>query len=260
MPNSFFTTNDEWFLPTSHTRGPWSVDHCHAGPPTGLIARALEQVLPDHRLTRLTVNLTRPIPFAGFRIEASVTRAGRIVSLAEARLIDRQDTVCATASSLHMAPQAEQQIPTHAVEKLNPDDAVVGDFPIKRTLHDQPSFRGDGVSVKYPSNQNSEPGPTIAWLRTVPLLEEETPSPFQKICPLADCGNAFSRNAEAAEINFMNPDLTLLLHRDPVGDWLGTNAVSHWQPNGIGMADAELFDSEGCVGRAMQTLLLRPAG
>ena len=105
MPDSFFTTDSEWFIPTTHTRGPWNVDHCHAGPPTGLIARALELALPDHRLTRLTVNLTKPIPFAGFRIDASITREGRIVALAEARLIDRQDTVCATASSLHMAPQ-----------------------------------------------------------------------------------------------------------------------------------------------------------
>jgi hypothetical protein len=260
MPDSFFTTDNEWFLPTSHTRGPWSEDHCHAGPPTGLIARALEHTLVDHRLTRLTVNLIRPIPFAGFRIETSITRRGRIVALAEAKLIDQHETICATASSLHMAPQPQQSLPTHTPAPLNPDDAIVGDFPIRRTLHDLPSFRGDGVSVKYPPGHNPEPGPTIAWLRTVPLLADETPSAFQKICPLADCGNAFGRNAEPSEYNFMNPDLTLLLHRDPIGEWLGTNAVSHWQPDGIGMADAELFDRKGCVGRALQTLLIRPAG
>ena len=259
MPDSFFTTDSEWFIPTTHTRGPWNVDHCHAGPPTGLIARALELALPGHRLTRLTVNLTRPIPFAGFRIDASITREGRIVALAEARLIDRQETVCATASSLHMAPQPKHPMPTHPVTKLNPDDAQIGDFPIEHITHGQPNFTGDGVSVKYPPNQNAKPGQTIAWLRTVPLLADETPSAFQKICPLADCGNAFGRNAEITEFNFMNPDLTVLLHRDPVGEWLGTNAVSHWQTNGIGMADAELFDAEGCVGRALQTLLVRPA-
>jgi len=259
MPDSFFTTDKEWFLPTSHTRGPWSVDQCHAGPPTGLIARALEQTLPDHRLTRLTVNLTKPIPFEGFRIETSVTRHGRIVSLAEASLVNQQNTICATASSLHMAPQSDHPMPTPEVDMPQLDEAVAGDFPISRTLHDQPSFRGDGIAVKYPPGENNEPGPTIGWLRTVPLLADETPSPFQKICPLADCGNAFGRNAEPWQYNFMNPDLTLLLHRDPMGDWLGTKAISHWQSNGIGMADAELFDRRGCVGRAMQTLLVRPA-
>jgi hypothetical protein len=258
MPDSFFTTDNEWFRPTAHTRGPWSVDHCHAGPPTGLIARAVEQTLVDHRLTRLTVNLIRPIPFKGFRIETSVTREGRIVSLAEARLIDEQQKVCATATSLHMAPQPDHPYPTQPTEPLNPDDAAPNDFPIRRTLHDQPSFKGDGVAVKYPPGHDPEPGPTIAWLRTVPLLADETPSPFQRICPLADCGNAFSRNAEPSEYFFTNPDLTLMLHRDPVGEWLGSSSVSHWQPNGIGLADAELFDSKGPVGRALQTLFLKP--
>ena len=75
-------------------------------------------------------------------------------------------------------------------------------------------------------------------MRTAPLLPDETPSPFQRICPLADCGNAFSRHAEPWEIAFVNADLTIALHRDPVGEWLGSRAVSWWQPSGVGLADA----------------------
>jgi len=42
-----------------------------------------------------------------------------------------------------------------------------------------------------------------------------------------------------------------------VGEWIGSNSVGHWQPNGQGLADAQLFDSEGVVGRALQTLWLQ---
>ena len=94
-------------------------------------------------------------------------------------------------------------------------------------------------------------------MNTDPLLPGEDPSPFQRICPLADCGNAFSRHAGGDEIAFVNPDLTIALHRDPVGDWLGSRAVAQWQPDGIGLADALLFDDEGIVGKAMQTMILR---
>ena len=111
-----------------------------------------------------------------------------------------------------MTPQANHPLPSHAVDYGKHTDAVTGDFPIRKTLHDKPAFNGAGVSVKYPEGQTPEPGPTIAWMKTVPLLQDETPSPFQRICPLADCGNAFSRNAEPSEFNFMNPDLTILLH------------------------------------------------
>ena len=90
------------------------------------------------------------------------------------------------------------------------------------------------------------------------MLGDENPSPFQRICPLADCGNAFSRNGETTEYTFVNPDLTIVLHREPIGDWLGSSTVSRWEPSGIGMADSLLFDEHGAVGRAVQTLVITP--
>ena len=138
------------------------------------------------------------------------------------------------------------------------EDAAPGAFPINKLLHQLPAFNGDGVATRYPPGHGPTPGPTRAWLRTVPLLADETPSPFQRICPMADCGNAFGRNAEPAEVNFLNTDLTIALFRDPEGEWLGSESTGHWEPNGIGLADALLFDNHGVVGRALQTLLLRP--
>jgi hypothetical protein len=114
------------------------------------------------------------------------------------------------------------------------------------------------VETRYPPGHDNSPGPTTAWLRTLPLVAGETPTPFQRLCPLADCGNALSRNGEPDTASFINPDLTIVLHRLPEGDWLGSSSVSHWQPNGIGLADALLFDERGPVGRALQTLVIRP--
>lgn len=180
-----------------------------------------------------------------------------MVTTSTASLTDKDNKLCATAAALQMTIQPNQSLPTHTVDYGKHSEARSGEFPIRKTLHDKPAFNGNGVSVKYPDGQNPEPGPTIAWMKTVALLANETPSPFQRICPLADCGNAFGRNAEPDDVNFMNPDLTILLHRDPIGEWLGTNAVGFWENSGIGMADAQLFDQTGAVGRALQTLLLR---
>lgn len=258
MSNSFFTSSDNiWFQPTPHTRGPWDEHACHAGPPTGLLARAFEQLLPTQRLTRLTVNLQRPIPFAGFTIDASITRQGRTVSLTQASLIDGNGKTIITAAGMHLTPSSEEEIPGYSTSHGSPDEATDGVFPIQQTLHGKPAFNGSGVQVRYAPGHDEQPGPTKAWLKTVPLLDTEAPSPFQKICPLADCGNAFGRNAEASDVSFMNTDLTLVLHRDPEGDWLGSESVGYWEPNGIGLADALLFDQHGPVGRAMQSLILR---
>ena len=257
MSDSFFTRDGDWFRPTGHCRGPWDAEACHAGPPTGLLARAMEHALPDQRLCRITVELIRPIPFAGFRIVAQCTRQGRTVSTSEASLINDSGKALVVARGLHMTEQPLTEFPSHSASIGSPEQAIPGNFPIEETLHGLPAFNGSGVTVRYPEGQTNSPGPTTAWMKTVALLPDEAPSPFQRMCPLADCGNAFGRNADLQQVHFMNTDLTLSLHRDPEGEWLGTHSVGYWQANGIGLADATLYDARGAVGRALQTLLLK---
>lgn len=260
MSASYFTTPDgEWFQPDEMARGPWDADACHAGPPTGLLARASELAVPAQTLVRITVDLIRPVPFAGFRIETEVVRQGRTVSTTRMRMLDGDGREVLTAAGMHVAdgPPRDEPFPTVEVAPPNFDDAVDGPFMIDRTTHGLTWF-GDSMEVRYPPGVDKSAGPTAIWARTKALLPDEEPSPFQRICPLADCGNAIGRNAELdAGFAFMNTDLTVVLHRRPEGDWFAMDALSHWQPAGHGISDATLFDRRGAVGRALQTLVVR---
>lgn len=247
---------NEIIRPTGVCRGPWDPEHCHAGPPTALLARAVEKLCPEQRLVRLTVELTRPVPMAGFMIDAAVTRSGRTVSTATARILDLDGRQIAVANSSHLAPRpADERMPSANIPTPDPDQTKPGAFPLSEARHDLTAFM-DGTEVRYPAGQDQTPGPTTMWMRTVPIVDGEVPSPFQRICPLADCGNAISRNAEPSEYGFVNTDLTIHLHREPIGDLLGSQAISLWNNDGIGMSDALLFDESGPVGRAVQTLLI----
>ncbi len=63
-PQSFFLPDLDGFVATGLTRGPWSRDHQHGGPPAALMARAIEQEAGDGmRVARLTV--LRPGPGRG---------------------------------------------------------------------------------------------------------------------------------------------------------------------------------------------------
>lgn len=259
---SFFTREvrhgEEWFLPTDACRGPWSVDACHAGPPTGLLARASERLVPEQRLARLTVDLTRPIPHEGFAVRAEVTRAGRTVSTVRCSIVSDDGREVVSATTMHVAAGTPIEVPTHLYPTPRLDDATPGRFPIPEATHELPMF-DTGVEVRYPPGDGPEPGPTRMWMRALPLLPDEAGSGFQRICSLADCGNAVSRNDEPTRVAFMNTDLTILLHREPVGEWFGMDSVSRWEPTGHGMSDSLLFDESGPVGRSLQHLLLRPA-
>jgi len=113
--------------------------------------------------------------------------------------------------------------------------------------------------TRYPKNEDNSAGPTSIWLKTVPIYTNAPSSGFQRICPIADCGNAISRNGEPQQFGFLNTDLSIHLHREPLGEWFRSDAISQWNANGIGMSDALLFDEHGAVGRAVQSLVISPA-
>lgn len=258
---SFGGDDVEWFTPTELARGPWDPDACHAGPPTAMMVRCLEQALPAIGLVRVTVDLVKPVPVAGFFIQAEVTRAGRAVGGTTARLVDADGIVRATATGIHIAavdaPVFARPLDNSGVSWPRLADSVPGEFPLGKPIHGMTGFR-DGVSMRYPVGQDNGPGATTLWMSTVGLLPDEEPSPFQRICPLSDCGNAFSRHLDPESVGFINPDLTIALHRAPEGEWLGMRSVSQWQPTGVGLAQSSLFDEHGPVGTALQTMLLRP--
>ncbi len=79
---TYFTHPPEGvFLGNDPARGPWSPDHCHAGPVTGLVARAAESAVgPDKMLTRLTLDVLRPLPVTGLVIETELTRNTRTLA------------------------------------------------------------------------------------------------------------------------------------------------------------------------------------
>lgn len=252
----FFVRSGDVFVGQDPTRGPWSVDHCHAGPVTGMVARAVERAVgPDKNLSRLTLDLIRPLPMNGLRISAETTRSGRRLSTARAEVRDLDDRLCATATSLHLADNPIGDVPTAPAPRLVLTEATPGHFPVEQVLHDRPCF-SHFVDVAYPPGESAEPGPTTLWMRTPPLLADEPMSPFQRLCPLADCGNGTSRNVPISEVGFMNADITIVAHRPTSADWIASSAHSDWQATGLGLATAVLHDEDGPVASVLQTLVL----
>ncbi len=253
----FSSTDGKWFVGNDAARGPWSADACHAGPVTGLLVRALEGAVTEKQIVRITANYLRPVPMSGFRIDADITRNGRSAAMAEVTLTDAGGRICANASSLHLVSSDFGTLPTSTIKSPSRQQAKPGDSALGKASHGRSYFH-DWIDVAFPPGETNAPGPTTIWMRAPALLAGETPSPFQRVCPLADCGNGTSRNAELTEASFVNPDLTVVLHRLPESEWLASSAISFWEPTGIGLSQATLFDEKGPIGSAVQTLLIQP--
>ena len=116
----------------------------------------------------------------------------------------------------------------------------------------------DAIEVRAASGEHGS-GAMAAWLRPlVPLVEGESTSPLQRLLCVADAANGVSAPLPYDAYTFVNPDLTVALCRPPEGDWILIDARTSVDPGGIGLVDARLADARGYVGRALQTLVVRP--
>src|SRR5260370_41528103 len=68
-------------VPTELARGPWSPDAQHGGAPAALLARALERADPGPArfVSRLTVELLRPVPLTPIEVRTRTLRPGKKV-------------------------------------------------------------------------------------------------------------------------------------------------------------------------------------
>jgi hypothetical protein len=115
------------------------------------------------------------------------------------------------------------------------------------------------IEWRFEAGNFDEPGPCQVWARPrIPLLPGEELSPMSRALLLADSGNGISMTLDPRAYLFINVDLTVILQRDPVGEWLLMDAVTTMGGTGTGLAETRLSDTSGQVGIGVQSLLVSP--
>lgn len=255
-PSAFFLPDGDGFIATQLTRGPWSLSHQHGGPPSALMARAIERHVAEgetaRRAARVTIEFLRPIAITRLSVATETLRQGRKVELVGATLRADGDVVARATAVLMRERPLELAEPERARLEPGPVDAPLFGFPF---FPDCVSY-DRGFEARWVRGTFGQ-GPAAVWFRMrYPLVAGETPSPLQRVLIAADSGNGISVVLNLARFTFINPDLTVYLHRYPRGEWVGLDAATTPEPDGIGLADTRLFDVEGSIGRSAQSLVI----
>lgn len=247
-------------------RGPWSPDALHGGPVAALLAGAAEAEMaaseaPPMHPARLTLDLERPVPLGELTTTARVVRPGRKVQVVEVELLDGAGERRLARASLLGIRAADIDLPAerHAPDDPVPphrDTAVEGEVWEPMPL---PMFHKDGVEHRFVAGGLLRLGPAQDWIRLqVPVVAGEPVYPLQRVAGAADFSNGLSMVLPPDRWAFINPDLTVTLHRLPEGEWVGLDATTRIDEVGVGTAESDLFDERGRIGRAVQTLLVEP--
>jgi hypothetical protein len=248
------------YHPGALTVGPWSPDAQHGGPVSALLAGALEEPAGDGRsdadapmqTVRATVELMRPVPLAPLEVAAEVVRPGRNVQWVEATM-SAAGSVVARARGLRIR-RAPLDVPMDRTPPPAPppDDSE----PVERAVNPRTAFAA-AVDMRFVHSSWDELGPTTLWARLLsPVVEGREASPLQRAVAVADFANGISRVVDFTTHTFVNPDITVALARAPRGEWLLYEMVSRLSPEGFGQAESQIYDGDGPVGRAVQSLIV----
>lgn len=244
------------FRSTEHAQGAWADEHQHMAPVSGLLVRAIEECAPreDLILSRVAFDILGVIPGGEVQVDARVIRPGRTIELVEAEM-SAAGQVVVRATAWRLAAADTSALAGGALDPLpGPEQGMpwIGSAV----------WRGGFIkSLEFRVLAGWQPGRGRAWIRTdVELVAGERSSPLARFIGLIDTANGIAVRADPATLLFPNTDLTVHLVRRPVGQWIGLDTTVTFGPDGVGLTASVLHDIAGPLGRAAQTLTLRPVG
>ena len=258
-----FARSGSGYTPTDRARGPWSRDVLHGSPVAALLTHCVEDRLKESgsasgklRLARLTVDLFRPVPFAELTVAIEPRRRGRRLAVFDLTLeASGREVTRATALCLHSNASLGSVGAQFGADLPGGPDGV----PVNRV------DRAGNRWISYPGTLEMRhvvaPGgrtPPIVWIRNdAPVVEDVPLSGTVGAAGIADFVSPFS-NMQPGRSGYLNADISLYLHREPVGEWHWLRIVSRGAAAGLATAQATIGDRTGPYGGCSAASLINP--
>ena len=235
------------------TAGPWDCTQQHGGPPIALLGRALERLggPAGSRIARIAFDFYSPVPVGLVSVETAVLRPGRKLQISEATM-RAAGRVVLRATAAHVLAEAGR---SPAVD----EPFVIPPLPAAETPLVFPGIErfeyADAIEWRVADGDLGRPGPATVWTRCrMPIVRDSALTGLERVLAVVDAANGISAELPISGWMFVPIDLMLTLLRMPAADWLGMSSRSTITADGIGATETVLFDTEGTLGRALQTL------
>ena len=258
------------FESTDGTRSNWDPEIQHGSPPLALMTKLIEELAQDSgmRVGRVTLDILGAIPVTRLRLRAWVERPGARISLMAAEMLgprpDGGERAVARVTAWLLATSDTADAVTDRYAPLVEGDSVA-------VPHSWEGAPGYLETVSWRRQQNvgadgegdAEDAASVVWLSPlVPLVDSEPTTALQRLAMVVDSANGAGAALDPDKFVFMNTDTVMHVHRLPVGSDFALCARGSIGPDGIGVTTADIFDRQGFIGTAAQTLLVqrRPDG
>ncbi|WP_233518440.1 thioesterase family protein [Streptomyces corynorhini] len=258
FPDSYYERiTENRYKPTPHASGAWDPDELHFSPLGGLIVHAIDQYLAARPetglvLARISYDILGRLALDECEIRVDTVRPGRTIELLEAVVLVADRPVVLARAWL-LAGADTSAVAGGPDDRLTPPGEL-GSWPMSSVWPGGYILSLDTRPLAPP-----RPGRATAWVRSrVDLVAGEPSTPLASYLALVDTANGIAVRQPPTAWMFPNVDLTIHLHRQPVGPWTGLDTTVTFGPTGQGLTSTVLHDLEGPVGHAQQILTVRP--
>jgi hypothetical protein len=248
----FRRTADGRFQPTRAGIGPWTADSLHGRLIVGLLGAEIERQYgdPDYMPARLTVDMYRLPDLSPVEVVVRVVKDGYRIKVIDAEFISGGASAGRATCQLL---RKTQNPPGRVWTPPNWDVPRPADIPEP----DDPRAAMRGMwTVRPIAGAFGEVGmPRRLWMAEVrDLVEGEPFTPFARVATAADFASPFANSGDQG-LGYINSDITLYLHREPVGAWIGFDVTNHGATAGVAIGECALYDEAGAIGSASCTAL-----
>lgn len=263
VKDALYEADGERFVPSEFTRGPWSPQHQHAGPPAALLMRSIEAEsrIEGGQTVRAAFDILRPVPIAPLVVATRTLRPGRNVEQLEAVLsVADEGTEVMRARVWRMRSELVEL--DDGLSDPSPGPAPPEDCPVapRAGFFGPDTAYADAIEWRFLRGGWDEPGPSVGWTRMkVDLVAGEPITPLQHLLVIGDAASGISAALDWKAWNFINVDFSVSLERRPAGEWISMDAVTRFGTHGAAAAHAEFADRDGRLGTSSQALLIGPS-
>ena len=242
----FFDRVGDSYEPRDPCRGPWDRETLHGRVIAGVMAHELETRYgdPSFQVSRLTVDMFRVAPYAPVRVTTELVRDGNRIKVVDATLWSGETAIGRSSALL--------------LRRADAPDGEVWKRPGWIAPHPESlpkrESRNEGWEPAWETRaidfDPASPTPKRTWLReSRPFIEGVPLTPFVRCVLVSDFTNPVA-NSGTQGLNYVNADVTLYLHRDLVGEWIGAEVIHHESAEGVATGVCVLHDLSGAIGTA----------
>lgn len=246
---AFFAREGEHYVPQEPTHGYWKHDSLHGRAVVGLIGYEMERLhaAPGLVPVRYNVDMHRLARFAPVSIETRVIRDSARLRLVEAvMLLDGVEHARAQCQFLRAAEAPPGRVWSQPA----------WDAPLPETL--APLLVGKGLRLFdwIPVvGKLGEYGPRQMWMREIyDMVAGEPLTPWTRLTLAADFASPWAHGGDAG-IRYINTDVVVQVHREPIGEWIGFEASGHEASHAIAVGQCRIHDRDGPLGFVSCTAL-----